>query len=285
MKLGFIDVGSNSVRLMTWADGKSLYKRIATTRLAEGIAGSGVISLAAAMRTANAIRDFAMQARDDGAERVYVFATEALRAAKNGAEIKQLIERESGLIIDLISGEKEAEIGLLGALGDGDGCIVDVGGASSEVIVKRGGNIVYAKSLPIGAVRIYDACGQEKESIQNYIASIVCDFRDAPKSSVTAIGGTATALAAVDLSLSVYDGSVVTGHTMTTARLYEWADRLLSMSVEDRKQITGMDQKRAEIIGGGAMLLYQIACEIGATEVRVSDEDNLEGYARGITGR
>ena len=285
MKLGFIDVGSNSVRLMTWADGKSLYKRVQTTRLAEGLSVSGCLSEAAAMRTAAAIKQFYLQAVGDGAEKVYVFATEAMRSAKNGAEIKAQIERESGLSIDLISGAREAEIGLLGALGGADGCIVDVGGASSEVIVRKNGAIVYAKSLPIGAVRIADACGQNKQKICDYVQGVVREFCDAPHMPVTAIGGTATTLAAVDLALATYDGGLVTGHKMSATRLLEWAEKLLSISVEDRKKIVGMDQKRAEIIGGGATLLYRIVREIGADEVRVSDEDNLEGYARGITGR
>lgn len=270
---------------MTWADGKSLYKRIETTRLAEGLAGSGCISSVAAMRTAKAIRHFSAQAKEDGAERVYVFATEALRSAKNGAEIKAQIERESGLAIDLISGEKEAEIGLLGALGGDDGCIVDVGGASSEVIVKQKGNIVYAKSLPIGAVRIFDACGQDKQKICDYVESVVRAFCDAPQMPVTAIGGTATTLGAVDLALATYDGSLITGHVMTAETVKELAETLLGMTVARRKLIVGMDQKRAEIIGGGAMLLYMILHEIGASQVRLSDEDNLEGYARGITTR
>ncbi len=285
MKLGFIDVGSNSVRLMTWADGKSLYKRVQTTRLAEGLSVSGCLSEAAAIRTAAAIKQFYLQAVGDGAEKVYVFATEAMRSAKNGAEIKAQIEKESGLSIDLISGEREAEIGLLGALGDEDGCIVDVGGASSEVIAQKDGAIVYAKSLPIGAVRIADACGQNKQKICDYVQGVVREFCDVPQMPVTAIGGTATTLAAVDLALATYDGGLVTGHVMTTKTVKSLAETLLDMTVEQRKKMVGIDVKRAEIIGGGAMLLYMILSKIGASQMRLSDEDNLEGYARGITGR
>ena len=57
-----------------------------------------------------------------------------------------------------------------------------------------------------------------------------------------------------------------------------WADRLLAMPQEERLALKGMDKKRADILGGAALLLYSVIRRIGAEGVRVSEQDNLEGY-------
>ena len=79
-----IDIGSNSVRLMLWADGKVLYKTLKTTRLGEGTAFSPCLKEDAIERTASAVAEFCMQARKDGAKNIFAYATEAVRSAENG---------------------------------------------------------------------------------------------------------------------------------------------------------------------------------------------------------
>ena len=86
-KISVIDVGSNSVRLAMMADGKNFYiKKLATTRLGEGLSVTGKISAQAGERTANAVADFKNYALSQGAQKVYVFATAAVRSAVNRQE-------------------------------------------------------------------------------------------------------------------------------------------------------------------------------------------------------
>ena len=87
MKISAIDVGSNSVRLMVMADGKTLYKQLDTTRLGEGLANSGVLKPEAIERTARAVQLFAAAAELNGAGTPYVFATASVRSASNGATL------------------------------------------------------------------------------------------------------------------------------------------------------------------------------------------------------
>ena len=84
MKISIIDVGSNSVRLATLADGKTLYKRLKTTRLGGGLSLTGKLSAEAVERTAQAVSDFKFFAESEGAEKVCIFAT----ALKNFADLK-----------------------------------------------------------------------------------------------------------------------------------------------------------------------------------------------------
>lgn len=278
MKISAIDIGSNSVRLLLWADGHSLYKKVDTTRLGEGLAATGRLSAAAMSRTAEAVGRFALEAERQGSDKLYVFATAAARGAENGAEFVRLVKDKCGIDVDVISGEKEAKLGLLGALGGKAGGIIDVGGASSEVTVSDGKNIVYAQSLPLGAVRVTELCGTDIAKTRALISEKLSSYGDIPKAEMTAIGGTATSLVALEKELAVYDAQKVHGTVMTAAKLEEWAERLLGMTQAERLALPGMDPRRADILGGGAMLLAMIAVYARADKVIVSEADNLEGY-------
>lgn len=278
MKISAIDIGSNSVRLLLWADGHSLYKKVDTTRLGEGLAATGRLSAAAMSRTAEAVGRFALEAERQGSDKLYVFATAAARGAENGAEFVRLVKDKCGIDVDVISGEKEAKLGLLGALGGKAGGIIDVGGASSEVTVSDGKNIVYAQSLPLGAVRVTELCGTDIAKTRALISEKLPSYGDIPKAEMTAIGGTATSLVALEKELAVYDAQKVHGTVMTAAKLEEWAERLLGMTQAERLALPGMDPHRADILGGGAMLLAMIAAYARADKVIVSEADNLEGY-------
>ena len=277
MKYAVIDIGSNSVRLMLWADGP-LYKRVVTTRLAEGLSASGVLSDEACSRTVAAIGGLCREGRDAGA-RIAAFATAAVRSAANGRAFCNRVKRECGVEVDVVSGEEEALLGLCGALGDSDGGIIDIGGASTEVCIRRGGNIAFSVSLPVGVVRLLERCGQDKEKLIGAACEAVRPLAAARgKDRLYAIGGTASTLASIRLGLSEYDAGKLAGLSLSAQYLGEIGERLLGLTVEQRKRIPGMDVRRADVIAGGAVLLYEAVCALGADEVRFSDGDNLEGY-------
>ena len=277
MKYAVIDIGSNSVRLMLWADGP-LYKRVVTTRLAEGLSASGVLSDEACSRTVAAIGGLCREGRDAGA-RIAAFATAAVRSAANGRAFCDRVKRECGVEVDVVSGEEEALLGLCGALGDSDGGIIDIGGASTEVCIRRGGNIAFSVSLPVGVVRLLERCGQDKEKLIGAVREAVRPLAAARgKDRLYAIGGTASTLASIRLGLSEYDAGKLAGLSLSAQYLGEIGERLLGLTVEQRKRIPGMDVRRADVIAGGAVLLYEAVCALGVDEVRFSDGDNLEGY-------
>ncbi len=278
MKISAIDVGSNSVRLLLWADGRTVCKKLKTTRLGEGLSLTGKITKTAIERTADAIADFQREAVGWGAEHLYVFATAAARRAENGSEFVRFVRQRCGIDVDVISGECEAELGLLGALEGKDGGMIDVGGASSEVTVGKGGKIVYASSMDLGAVRLKDLCGDDRQSILEKIENEIHVYGSVPQTDFVAVGGTATSVVALDKKMVVYEPDAVHGSVLDIDRIIGWADRLLSMTQEERIALPGMDPARADILGGGALLLAKIMQYIGLTEIVVSEKDNLEGY-------
>ena len=94
----------------------------------------------------------------------------------------------------------------------------------------------------------------------------------------TGIGGTATALAALDLQLEPYDPERVQGHILSLRRVQELCHMLEGMTKDQRKKLTGLEEKRADVIVFGAIIMLEFMEAVGATYVAVSDRDNQEGY-------
>ena len=278
MKYGVIDVGSNSVRLMMSDGVKTLYKSVCTTRLAEGMTDDKKLSLIAINRTADAICRFVDKAKVDGADKVYAFATAAVRQSSNSQTFLDKVKSLCDIDVEVISGEREAYLGLIGALNGANGGIIDVGGASTEVAVVQDKNTVYSKSVPLGAVKLKDACGQDLPKAKDKVLSVISEFTDTIKTEYFTIGGTATSIAAMLQELEPYDPKKVDGFVIKTEELEKRVNKLYSLSLEEKRKLKGLQPKRAEVISGGALLLYKILKKIGVNRLIVSEKDNLEGY-------
>ena len=279
-KIAVIDIGSNSVRLMTIANGKVLYKKIRTTRLGEGLAFSKTLQPTAVNRTLDGIGEFLESIKTESVEQVFAYATAAVRSAENGQDFVEKVFDRFSLNVEVLSGEKEAEIGILGALGKQDGAIVDIGGASTEIIAQTDGKIFYEKSLNIGVVRIKDLCGRDQKAVNRLGKETVMEYGNVVlPEKVYAIGGSATTLAALALGLEEYDGKKVSGVTLTKGQVREIADKLFTMTVEKIAEIPCVDKLRAEVLAGGVEWLCVIMEHFSLDTITVSDGDNLEGYA------
>ena len=279
MKISAIDIGSNSVRLALVSDGKTLYKRIRTTRLGEGLSFSGSMKDEAIERTALAVADFVNCAKAEKTDKLYAFATAAVRSASNKAQFLARGKELCGLEIDVISGETEAKIGILGALGNNDGGIIDVGGASTEVTFRAGGRTVYSKSVNVGTVRLFDLAARNKQQLLRIISEKIEEYDEfsAENVNMRAIGGTATRLAAIKHNLLQYTPDVTDGTNFTVGELEKYADGLLSTPVEIIRANT-ICSASAEVIGGGCLLLAEIMKKFKIKSLTVSERDNLEGY-------
>lgn len=272
-----IDVGSNSVRLLL-ADNGEFKKEIKVTKLAEGLALTGRLNETAIARTADAVNCFYNKAQSLRAKSVYVFATAAVRRAVNGYEFVDRVKSLCGITVDVISGEIEARCGLDGVLKGKDGGIIDIGGASTEITVRKNGEIVYSKSLDIGGVRILDKCAQDVEKIYQLTKEKVKEYGDVPASVFYGIGGTATSILSVYHKLRIYDKNVVHGSKIDRKILDETILLFASKTVEERKNIIGLQPERADVILGTTILLKAIFEHLNLDNIFVSEDDNLEGY-------
>ena len=279
-KFAVIDIGSNSVRLMFVADGKVLYKTLQTTRLGEGLAEKPLLKPEAVERSALAVAGFYNKAVEEGAEKVLCFATAAVRTAENRQVFLDRVYALCGLAVEVISGEEEAEIGILGALGNRDGGVIDIGGASTEIVVKKDGELIYKKSVNIGVVRLKDMCGRDRVALERVANEASKQYGEIPLGdTIYAIGGTATTLTAQVLGLETYTSDAITGAEVSLNDMQAVTDKLLSMSVEEIAALPCMPKGRADVLTGGAVLFTVLMKNLGFTRIIASDRDNLEGYA------
>lgn len=279
MRVGVIDVGSNSVRLLLAENWVKSLKVATVTKLAEGLDGSGALSQAGMKRTLDVICEYVDVCNKYLVDSVYAFGTEALRKATNSVEFIGQVERETGVKIEVIDGEMEAQLGLLGALKGRDGGLIDLGGASLEVTVQKSGKVVYAKSLPIGVVRMKDRLNQFGGQAIDYAKGIIEGFNDLTNvENWTIIGGSATQLKSIDLALDEYDAEMVNGQVFTLGRVREMAQMLKGKSVQEIAQLKGSSKSRAETIYGGAVIIYLVMDMLAIKQVTVSEDDNLDGY-------
>ena len=277
-RFAVIDVGSNSVRLLLWQDGKTLHKQAQVTRLAQGIQQTKILAKEAIERTVQTISLFCHMAKEQGFTAISIFATEAVRSSQNQEEFIQAVLAKTGYKLHILTGEEEAKCGLVGCLQNQAGGIIDFGGASTEIIVADGQKLLYAKSLPIGAVRLHDSCKDDKIKLKAFIDSQITQYGAVPQANFYAIGGTATSLTALVYQIAPYDSLQVHGKVLTKETVQLWAEKLLSLSYEERIQLVGMDRARADVLGGAVYLLASIMQLLQIEEITVSEQDNLEGY-------
>lgn len=277
---GVIDIGSNSVRLMISNGAKTLSKENVITKLAEGQGEDSKLNDTAIERTALAVSFYVEKARSLGVDKILVFATAAVRKACNRAKFLSKVKALCGMDIDVVSGEKEADIGFLGATGGLTGGVIDIGGASSEIIVKENANLLYSKSLNVGCVSLNNLCGQDETKIENYLNEKLEEYGSVPSATFYAIGGTATSLCAIAQGLKEYLSQKVDGYHLKKEQVDCLVDSLSAMTIEERKNIPCLQKGRADVILGGAILLCKIMEKLGIIEIIVSEKDNLEGYLK-----
>lgn len=284
------DIGTNSARLMiAHVSGNKVtadYKTLRYVRVGEGLYNN-TITDAAMRRAAEAINEFEQISRmynTDG--KLFCFATSAVRDAKNSAEFAAFILRECGIKVDIVSGEKEALLGFAGCI-EGQGGMFDIGGGSTEVMTGSIENIAFRKSYSLGTVRCHqlfpggDSADKKAFDAAHKLAADI--FKDVPKMDgfvYTAIGGTPTALAAIDLGLESYDAKRIHGHLIIREKAESLCDMLKSKTKKQRKELMGLEDKKADVIVFGAILLFEFMKAAKAEYVTVSDSDNLEGYLK-----
>ena len=273
-----IDIGSNSVRLAIIADGRMIFKKKITTQMGRGLALGGKILPEKQAETINAIASFVVKSLSYGVkeEDIHAFATATVRRAENGSEFVKQTLAQTGVKIDVVSEQTEALLALTGCFGDADGAVLDVGGGSSELIVRSGGRIEYQKSLPIGAVVVTDLYKGDKASMREYVRSVVKTYGDVPKIELlTAIGGSSSCVASV-LTHSAIERDT-DGKVILKTDLDRLSDKFFTLSAEQLIDL-GVEKKRTDIIAGGALILDVVLEYLGLDRMVNSESDNLIGY-------
>lgn len=156
--LSAVDIGSNTVHLLVANSDEGSIHRLTDQNewlnLGEVVAKDGEIPLALQDQLIDTLEAYRVLAKADGADQFYVFATEAMRVAKNSKKVLKRIRVEVGIEVELVSGQREAELCLSGVMVDCDGAdemiVAEVGGGSAQVGFASNGELIDDASLPLG---------------------------------------------------------------------------------------------------------------------------------------
>jgi exopolyphosphatase/guanosine-5'-triphosphate,3'-diphosphate pyrophosphatase len=295
-----IDIGTNSVKLLV-ADVASgtvqpVLEDSEQTRLGAGFFESNCLQRAAIEHTAQAVKSFADQAREQGAISTRVIATSAARDAINPGELTEAIELASGLRVEIISGEQEADWAFQGVQTDPQLAgqpllLLDVGGGSTEFILGESGRTEFRRSYQLGTVRLMEKLPPGDPSDARQLAAArqhVNDFfkrevypelepalerrakPGSPPAQLIGTGGTATILARMAAKLTSYDRALIEAQTLGAAKVREQVEQLWGLPLAERRNIVGLPKSRADIILTGVVIYEGVLNNFGFSELRVS---------------
>ena len=316
-KVAAIDIGTNSVLLVIAAaeagGPRPLLERATITRLGEGVDKTRRLAPAAVERNLACLRAYAEDLRAHGAPPLDVVGTSALRDAQGADAFLNEAERILGVRPRVIAGDEEARLTFRGAVSglelSGKLLVFDVGGGSTELILgdaaadqgKAGGAPKAAPppesrvSLDIGSVRLFerhvhgdpptaDEIANLEAHIARELASAAPLARAAAGEAITLVGvaGTVTTLKALELGLARYEASLVHGAVLTLSTVETLCKELSALSLAERKQLPGLEPKRADVIVAGAFIVRDLLRGARASQLVVSDRGVRFGLLEGL---
>ncbi|MDI5962844.1 Ppx/GppA phosphatase family protein [Streptomyces sp. SL13] len=275
MRLGVLDVGSNTVHLLVMdahpgARPLPAYSHKADLRLAELLDERGAITDDGVEALVGHIADALVVAEDKGAEEVLPFATSAIREAVNGEQVLARVAERTGTALTVLSGEEEARLTFLAArrwLGWSAGrlLVLDIGGGSLEAALGLDEDPAAAVSLPLGAGRLTAAAlpGDPpraediralRKRVRAEIARTVADFsRQGTPDRVVGTSKTFRQLARIAGAARSAEGLYVQ-RTLSRRALTTWVPRLAAMPVAERAALPGVSEGRARQLLAGALV-------------------------------
>lgn len=302
-KIASIDIGSLTARLLIAGkiDGPGLFtpltRKRAYIRLAEDFddRGSGSIRSKAVERTIDVLREFTLTAKKYGVEEIRAVTTGVVRRAVNRDRFLGLIREKTGLNVEVISGEQEADLTLKGVnhaldMTRGSSIVFDLGGGTTEVISWRKGNMDL-RSLPLGAALLSETFlvsdppdADQIKGLADYIdrklkEALPRDRYSSEGKSLVGSGGTVTSLAAMIHRMDTKDitPQKLNGIILNRVRIEHLFENMKSVPVSRRMKLPGLDEERAKVILGGASVVIRILEYFRFTEVTVCCSDILEG--------
>lgn len=303
-----IDIGTVTCRMLVVDVGESglheLTREYVITNLGEGVDATGELKPEAMERVVRAIDGFlavrdSLSTPDHPVIRTVAVATSAARDARNAAEFAARL-RERGIELSVIPGAREAALSFSGASIDflrERLMVVDVGGGSTEVVMGTGGaEPLCAHSFNVGCRRVTEKflasdppapeeLARARAWIREQMASWFADQAKEAASleRVVAVAGTATTVVSIRERMEAYDSSRVHKARVSRQDLLEVYERLAALPLSERKQVVGLDPKRAPVMVAGLLILLEVLDFAGVDAFTVSETDILHGITLAVS--
>jgi len=296
--VGFIDIGTNAVRLLVVRISHNFSYTIISqekevVRLGEDEFSDNMLKPEAMNRAIFVCGKFISLAKTYGATKILAVGTSAIREAENKAVFLQRLFNETGLTVQVISGEEEARLIYKGVLsgidiGEEKAMFIDLGGGSTEIAIGDQYQLYYTCSLKVGAIRLTTQFIGEDwtkpvpeavyKDIKKYVHFNLRQVKMIVKECASRLAwgssGTIINLAEVAGKLFKKTGN---GLVLNRKNLKRVALTFCSLSLEERRKLPGINPYRADIIVAGAAIVEAIMDDFGLEEIRVSHKELRDG--------
>jgi exopolyphosphatase/guanosine-5'-triphosphate,3'-diphosphate pyrophosphatase len=302
-----LDCGTNSTRLLVVdADGRTLERQVAITRLGKGVDATGRLDPEAIERTAAVLRRYRKLMDERGVGSARLVATSAARDASNFEEFAAAAEAAAGVAVELLSGTEEGRLAFRGAtagLDDSVPClVVDIGGGSTELIAGMPGSEPgFVASLDFGCVRLTEKffahdppreveLRAAAEEVRSLVGSARSEAslgyrRDAFAGHLlVGVAGTVTSLSAISLGLESYDPERVHRSQLSFEEVDRISRELAAETADQRRATKGLEPGRADVIAAGSLALRTLMEELDFQYLLVSESDILDGLVASQLG-
>ncbi|NLZ38926.1 MAG: Ppx/GppA family phosphatase [Firmicutes bacterium] len=292
MYLAAIDLGTNSVRLLVAETQKDalvpVRRELITTKLGSGLITSGRLSVSGQEATMQAVKEYLKIARHYDAAKIVVFGTSALRQAADGHAFARRLTAEIGLPVDILSAKVEASLSYLGVTQSlstvKNAVVFDLGGGSCELIYRES-NELKTHSYNLGALYLTEKfikhdppSAAEIESLRKYICQHFGNHLGNKKcGQLVGVGGTVTALAAMELEMMNYDAEKLHGLILYKEVIQRQLAKMLQLTADERAKLPGLPPDRALIMPAGALVVAELLATFGVAQFLVSQGDILLG--------
>lgn len=299
--LAAIDIGTNSFHLIVVkTDEKGSFKILTrekeVVRLGKSSKDMKYISPDAVFRAVNTLKRFKLICDSFNAE-VRAVATSAVREALNGEDFISEILHKTGVKIEVVSGYEEARLIYLGVLQalpvfKKKILLIDIGGGSTEMLIGEKGEVIYANSTKIGAVRLTerffpdkrftpDAVEEAKMYTKSALYPVLRRIKEYSYDTVIGSSGTITTLGSMIYFLNnpeSEDELYLNNFIYDRDSLYHIAKKITKcLNVKQIEELRGLDVQRADIITAGTIILEQIFSELDINRITISNYALREG--------
>jgi len=265
-RVGVVDIGTNSTRLLVAGDGEPVVRRTEVTRLGVGVDAARRLSEEGIARVHGALAAFREELDRLGAARRVAVATSAVRDAVNGEEFMRDVAERFGFETRILSGDEEADLTRRGVGAPSDRTLVlDVGGGSTELIAGS-----FHVSLDLGSVRSTD---RHLHSDPPTAAEL-----EAARSEIHALLPELQVDAAIGVAASVEQLSLLVGD-VTVEAVASIVERLAALPLAERRRVPRLHPERASAIVAGALIVLEILRRYDLPGLEVSERDLLDGIA------
>ena len=287
-RLGVIDIGSNSIRLVVY-NGLTraplpIVNRKAVVGLGTDVERLGRIGDESFERGVAAIAALVRIAEDVPVARLTLLATAAVREAENGAAFQAAVAVACGRTMEVLSGDDEARMSALGVISaspEASGIVGDLGGGSLELVAIEKGRVLKQTSLPIGPLRLIECTGgrlQDASQVIDAALSTVHWLDALRESEFYAVGGAWRAIARLHMGQHDYPLQVIHGFHLQRREARDFTAMLEHLGRQTTSQIRAVSRRRAEGLPWGAVVLERVIAALQPSDIVFSAHGLREGH-------